>query len=79
MTRADLVNSMFSGKAITIPMTDGYGSFKGRVMSMTKEDGTGHSWLVTIQLATPYRHRNTKLYVRTLPGSYACRLISIAV
>ena len=79
MTRTDLVNSMFSGKAITIPMTDGYGSFRGRVMSVTKEDGSGHSWIVVIQQATPYGHRNTKLYMRTLPGSYACRMIESKV
>ena len=75
MNRLQLVNAMFSGAAINIPMTDGYGVIKGCVMSMTKEDGSGQSWIVVVQQFTPYGYRHAKLYMRTQPGSYACRLL----
>lgn len=75
MNRLQLVNSMFKGEAITIPMTDGYGMVKGIVQGMMREDGSGQSWILTVSQCTPYGHRHAKLLMRTTPGSYACRMI----
>jgi hypothetical protein len=75
MNRLQLVNAMFKGTLITIPMTDGYGCFRGVVNGMTKEDGSGHSWIVLLTVDTPHAIINHKLHMRTTPGSYSCRLI----
>ena len=75
MNRLQLVSAMFKGKEISIPMTDGYSMVRGVIQGMMKEDGSGHSWIVTISQATPYGYRHTKLYMRTTHGSYACRVL----
>ena len=75
MTRLELVTALLTGNAISIPMTDGYASIRGRVLGMLREDGSGDSWIVTIQQTTPYGYRTTKLYMRTRNGQYACRMI----
>ena len=75
MSRLTLVNAMFRGTEIDFPMTDGHGMIRGRVQGMMREDGSGHSWILTISQCTPFGHRYTKLYMRTQPGSYACRML----
>ena len=75
MRRLQLVDAMFKGEEVSFRMTDGYGVIRGVIQGMMKEDGTGHSWILTISQCTPFGHRYTKLYMRTQPGSYACRML----
>jgi hypothetical protein len=76
-----LFQAMVSGRNIILPMTDGYGSFNGRVMGMVAEDGSGKSWIIYFQTHSPYPNGGTQthmIHVRTDGPSYRARLLGKA-
>jgi hypothetical protein len=67
-----MLKAMMDGEYVTFKISDSKDYIRGFIQGMTKEDGSGHNWIVTVY---GDNGKNSKLFVRGDEHNFGGRVI----